>query len=107
MNKEHLKLLQDWQKSYQNFRKEEDKLSAVFGGGINESGLFNCAYKLFDNYTDVLSKLIGDNNDWLNWWMFETQCGEKGTKVKIGGKMREIKNLKDLLKVIDDTRGES
>lgn len=100
--KEKLKLLKDWQEKIQGFRKETDKFAAVLGGAATDAPLFTQMYFILDAYTDTLSLLLGDNLNWLNWWMWENGGGSKKLKVKMGEKMIVIKNLEGLLKIIEE-----
>lgn len=96
--KEILVLLKAWEASYKEVSKHFDKLHEIFP--FNEAPLEDSVFNIFDNYTKVLSKLIGDKAEWLDWYCFENSFGEKKMKVKIGTKEKTIKNLNDLVEMI-------
>lgn len=96
--KEVLVLLKEWERSYKELCKQFDKLHEVFP--FNEAPLEDSVFVTFDNYTKVLSKLVGDKAEWLDWYCFENNFGEKKMKVKTGDKEKAIKNFNDLIEVL-------
>ncbi|MFA5234082.1 MAG: hypothetical protein WC390_06740 [Sulfurimonas sp.] len=101
MNK--LKLLQDWVDNYQQLTATWDVLDKVVGASY-ESPLHTAISGMFDNYTDILATLVGSSSDELNWFIYDNECGKKAlvAKNKDWKKMKKIKNVKDLLSLIED-----
>jgi hypothetical protein len=53
---------------------------------------------LLDCYIDLLEKYLEIDNNWINWWVFDTEMGKSGTKIEDvkTGKKDDLKTLKDL-----------
>lgn len=62
---------------------------------------------LLDCYIDLLEKHLDIDNDWISWWVFETEMGKNGTMVedtktsKIDD-LKTLKNLFDFLTVLQN-----
>jgi hypothetical protein len=92
-------------KTVLQFHEElNDKWSAlekVLGADVS-MGLGDLSWRLFDKYTDAIQREIGDDNQWVAWWIFDNKMGKnKLTAIPSTGKERvEIKNLDDLVDLI-------
>ncbi len=53
---------------------------------------------LLDCYVDLLEKFLEIDNNWLAWWIFDTEMGKGGTRVEDTNtsKVDDLKTLKDL-----------
>ncbi len=53
---------------------------------------------LLDCYIDLLEKYLNIENEWLAWWVFDTDMGKGGTQVEDvkTSKVDDLKTLKDL-----------
>ena len=53
---------------------------------------------LLDCYIDLLEKYLEIDNNWIGWWVFDTEMGEGGTRVEDvkTSKVDDLKTLKDL-----------
>ena len=53
---------------------------------------------LLDCYIDLLEKFLEIDNNWLAWWIFDTEMGKDGTRVEDvkTSKIDDLKTLKDL-----------
>lgn len=69
-----------------------------------ESPLIEAAYSVFDSYTECLSEVIGDKDEWLVWYCWENNMGERKFGVYLDGeeKERPIESLEDLADLIWD-----
>lgn len=101
MNK--LKLLQDWENTYKEISKTFDLFSELTGADA-ESPLFVALFNTHEQYTDVLALAIGANVEDLAWFIYENDCGAKQMAAKNPNwkKAKKIKNVKDLLRMIED-----
>jgi len=65
---------------------------------------FNCLYfsKQEDLIIDCLKELMGDENDWIGYWLYELNYGKEVKKdsVSIKGKNIPIKTIKDLYNLL-------
>lgn len=54
---------------------------------------------LAGNVVELLSKATGDDNDWIGYWVYELDCGEKyseGTVTDTDGRNIRLKTISDL-----------
>lgn len=57
-------------------------------------------------YAKALSRLIGDNEGWLMWFVNVNNCGHEGISVPItGGLTLSVQTLRNLAEVIECNRG--
>lgn len=71
--------------------------------GIDTSvGLANLTWSVFDSYTDCISREIGDEDQWLSWFIFDNRLGYGGLKASagLGCKMKLVENIDDLVELI-------
>lgn len=70
-------------------------------GAAIDSPLGTQVWELFDLYLDGVSLSIGDDDQWLAWYIFDDNCGEKGLTIKHKcGMKRKIESVEDLVAVI-------
>lgn len=98
-----LKLLNQWVEQYKILDESWGVLDKILGTDL-EKPLGKATFVMFDNYTEVLAAVIGANVEDLAWYIYENDCGAKQMKVKNPNwkKARKIKNVKDLLAMIED-----
>lgn len=61
--------------------------------------------KFIDEYIMILSELIGDESDWVSWYVFTNDFGKKKMKAAIkGNKLKTIDTPEKLLKLIENTK---
>ena len=92
-------------KLHDELDKQCDALSAIVSGDY-DAPLFRAIWTMFDKYLDAVSELVGDidypqSGTWLSWYVHENDCGRKGMPASVSpGRMRAVKNAKDLVKLI-------
>lgn len=103
-NKE-LQQLMDWEQQYRNINQSYELVKVAFHANV-ECPAFNSTFMLFDKYTDVLSDLLGDDDQWLNWYAWENSFGTKGLEAKAPTwkKLRKINSITKLLTLINDCK---
>ena len=69
---------------------------AKFAGCLEIDGPM---HKSIWNSFDAMMRLV-DNNYWIDWHIYENECGKCGFKVSINGKLISIKTSLHLAKVI-------
>ena len=89
-----------WLETYQHVSEPMDVLYKLTGSTA-DSPLQNPVWQMFDAYTATLGTLVGDQGDWLAWFIYENGCGEKSLEVSIRKKRRKIRTIKDLLWVLE------
>jgi hypothetical protein len=96
---EKIKLIEEVIKRYKELSKGMDEVSALFGSA--DSNFTNSVWNTFDAYVDCVGKLIGDEFDYINWFIFENDCGKGHMECGFEGKEYKIKNIKDLVKFME------
>ncbi len=95
--------VQEWARLVQPLEEAMDKLRDSIG--LNpESPLITSIGRLRDQFTNRIGDAIGDTNDWLNWWQYETQFGKKPMEASAPGDPtpRIIRTPEDLAQIIHD-----
>lgn len=97
---EKLKMLEEWQAAHDNLEAQFDALGRLFDGVTGP--LFDAALNTFSNYTKLVSILLNDENEFVEWFWMENGFGEKALKAgPVGKEMREIRNFECLLWLIE------
>ena len=97
MNKQEIKTIVNEAVTLRKQMMElDDKIYELFGYG--DTPYLNYNGVLFDAYLRQASINIGDNHDWLSWFIFENDCGEKGLKIIFREKYYTINNVDDFIK---------
>ena len=98
-------LLQRWQDSYNSLEAAYEPLTKAFGATY-EGELPDAVWGMFDAYTNTLAHALGDTEDWLGWYCFETDMGKKDMRVFIPEVWDNapVKNVSDLYTVITNTK---
>ena len=50
---------------------------------------------------EVMQK-IGDDSNWLDWFIFENDCGEKAMEAGYDKNLKPIKTIDDLIELIEE-----
>ena len=98
---ERIKLIEEVIARYKELSNLSDTLNDLFGATA-DCKVLDPVWGAHDSYSEAVSKLIGDDFDWLGWYIYENDCGEKGMAAKASSwkKNRPIKTVKDLEKII-------
>lgn len=95
-----LTLLGEWARHHAAVAKMLDGIKASMG--IDPDGvMFVTVWALFGEYTSTLAVEVGDFEEWLDWYRFETDMGKRSKAVVVDGKSKRIKTLTDLCRVIE------
>lgn len=94
-------LLLEWLETYRQIEAATGQLRACLGADP-ESLVVKAMYDSFERYTELLSAKIGDDFDWLAWFIWENDAGAKGHEAKAGAWecQRPIRTLEDLADII-------
>ena len=55
--------------------------------------------RIWRGFEDILS--IIDPHDWISWYIHDNEMGKRGLTAEIFSKKYEVKNIKDLLEVMN------
>lgn len=97
---ERIKLIKDLVKQKESLEAEMGELYK-FGMYLN---LFDTVWRVFEDYMECVSKLVGDEHDWLSWYLYDRP--EDDPRCKINGEWRVVRTVEDLVRVIDDTKSD-
>lgn len=92
-----LALLQEWVDAFAAIDAEYEKLRDIFD--LAPEGRFSKAmYGSFQSYTKALALLLDDDDDWMNWFIWENESGKKAMEAKAANwsSVRPIRNVRDL-----------
>jgi hypothetical protein len=98
-HEEKLKMLEEWKASHDQIEEKFDELGKLFDGVTGP--LFDAAWRTFENYTKLISALLGDEFKTLEWFWMENEFGKKEMSAGIKGDMRNIATFEDLLWMIE------
>lgn len=95
-------MLKIWSETFAEIDKQYDALKDLFGASP-ESPIARAMYDTFSRYTDAISVAVGDADDWLEWYAWENDMGQKEMEAKAAGwsKARPICSVDDLLDLIE------
>jgi hypothetical protein len=91
---EHLNIIKAHRSNVDNYIHAVKQLSE--GIAIDYSYDIECAY------IKLVSELAGDTGAWIDWYINENDFGRKKYEAGYDGKMKPIKNTRDLLNLIEE-----
>ena len=65
-----------------------------------ENPISSATYRMIDNYVDSVSELVGDDNKWISWYIFDNQFGRGGLEATSGGVPHHVDSVKKLVQWI-------
>lgn len=98
---ERIALLEKWLEEFKRVEFVNEALVGLFSS--NPAGVVHaCYYELFAKYSLLVSEKVGDDGGWLEWFIWENDCGKKAmeAKAKSWKKARKIRTVKDLEAII-------
>ena len=69
-------------------------------GADCESPLLTAVFAVWAAYTVAVSEIVGDRNDFLQWYEYECQMGANPMEVTIGDKTIKVRTIRQLATVI-------
>jgi len=96
-----IKLLDEWELHKINIDDAYHTLRELLGAEL-DSPLVSSMYNLFDSHTKTLSDLLCDDDDWLSWYAWDNELGEKELPAKASNwkEVKPIKSTSDLADLI-------
>lgn len=82
-----------------------DATKAGIGCDI-EAPLWQAVFAMQAELIKQAAKLIGDQYDWLDWFVYENDCGTKGLEAGFERKLRKIRTPADIVRLIEETQDE-
>lgn len=99
-NDEKAAMLIQWQTRMECADMPIEPVTECLGLSV-ESPIHQAVWALQDAYTKAVGKLVGDPAEWLGWYANENDFGRKAFEAGVTGDMRPIKDLDDLLWVME------
>lgn len=64
---------------------------------------WNVSWTIFSKYIELTEQKIGDDFSWLNWFIYDNDCGKKAFEAKASSwkVRRKIRTAKDLARLIE------
>ena len=72
-------------------------ISAIAPGAVCDIG-----GHFLDSYIALLSESVGDDNNWVDWFVWEDDFGKKKLKAGYDGKEKKICNVDKLWELIEE-----
>jgi len=86
--------------SLKDFFKEQDNLDAVLKViSPTSTGVCEFGNKFIDDYIRILEIALGDTNQWVSWFVFENDFGNKRLEVRVNDIEYEISNEREFFDV--------
>ena len=98
---ERIALLDEWLKEFQQIEATCAAIEALFGTST-EGRIQTHLHGLFEQYSRLVAIQVGDDWKWLDWFIWDNDCGKKGMEAKSISwkKARRIRTTKDLEAII-------
>jgi hypothetical protein len=94
-------LLSDWKNAGVRLEATLDDFNRMVSGSP-ESPLHDAIWTVFDRYTEALSLIVGDNEEWLGWFRHECDFGRKPREMSFSdGEKLMVVGVGDLIDAID------
>jgi hypothetical protein len=94
-NKEKLELLLMWEVHVDDLSHQWERLESITGI-LSDSAFGNAVWRMQDDYTKTVARLLECDPEELSWYCFDNQMGKQGLECEIDGETREIRTLADL-----------
>ena len=103
MNKQESKeLIEKLQQRIQAFEIASEDLSRLIGYPSGEFG--ESVGYIVDMLVETTSIVIGDEQQWLSWFIYDCEFGEKPMEATVGGKEYLVDSIDVLLEVVSNSK---
>ena len=101
--KQKLKLLEEWSNHHVKITEVYDAFTLLFGAD-SECKALAPTWEMFNSYTDLVAKQLGDNANFVTWFAWDNYFGDSKLEARAENwkKPRSIVTLKDLLDLIEN-----
>lgn len=103
--KDKVRIIKRLVRAYNELERRFKAAEALFGCDPETPFQKTMYTTLLGGYVDAVSELVGDQSDWVNWYIWDNNCGARAGKVSWteNGKPVEIevRTVADLVKVIE------
>lgn len=96
------KTFENFEKNFEpivKFNEEKARFDEGFSMLGDEVGFVDIGHGLLESYIDFLEEVFS-MDDWVNWYIFENDCGKRMLSAGYNGQEKPIKNIRDLWEVV-------
>jgi len=97
---EKIKMLEDLKKSCLEVEKCTAHIKSLFGSDYS-GDFFTSYHGLLDFTIQNVAKLIGDNGEWLMWYIYDNNWGSSCFEAGYDNNLKKITTFEDLIWLID------
>ena len=99
---EKIKLVQECIDTADEIHSMEQKWKDFTGSFPESVPVYELLYNIHDRLLNHAAKSIGDSESWIEWHIWENECGKRAFEASVaGGKLRKIKTARDLVRLIE------
>jgi hypothetical protein len=78
-----------------------DKLQELFGFA-DSVVLYDTLFAMEDFSIELVEEIVGDKTKWIEWFVYENDCGEREYEAGPKDNLKKIKTVDDLLELIEN-----
>lgn len=78
-----------------------DKLQELFGF-TDSVMLYDTLFAMEDFSIELVEEIVDDKEKWIEWFVYENDCGEKELEAGRQDNLKKIKTVDDLLELIEN-----
>lgn len=98
---ERIALLEEWLIEHEKVESACSLIESLFGNSP-EGHIQTRFRQLFESYSRLAAIQVGDDQNWLDWFIWDNDCGKSAMEAKAPSwkKARKIRTVKDLEAII-------
>ena len=94
-------LVRKFLERYEKMEDSFEDIFSVFGVGVVDTKLYDGCYGLVDSCIEFISLMLDDTHEWLNWYIYDNECGKRGFEAGYYSDVKKISSLDDLFMLIE------
>jgi hypothetical protein len=100
------KRLELWAQHYRACRDQQQAANDLLGAAC-DCRLLEPFWRALEGYTEAMSEMVGDRDEWLSWYAIECRLGDEPKEAKMPcGRVIKCTSLRELARVITLSRRE-
>jgi len=84
----------------EKFDRESEKVNKHLSEIAGRGSVCELGYNLYDGFIEMLSEIVDDKNEWIDYYVFECDFGRKPMQVEIFGEKIKLDSLEKLWRII-------
>lgn len=90
-------------KIYKKREKLLDNLQELFGFS-DDSSVYKTLFEQEEYMLDLLEEVLQDDDKWIEWYIYENDCGDRGFEAGYDGMKKPINSVDDLVELIRESK---